>query len=170
MNIIKTLTLTTALLGLGAVQTVAFADSTEANCKFFKKGELREKASSPCRFSQRQGFVDITLRNGRSFSLSPANQANHFKDQKGNKVVRTVRGNGNHKYKWEHKRVVVSFDPNSGSNAYCWQQDRRDATTSEGSCLPVWRRSRRSAHGAWLRAEEFQQIRPGRILQLVAQT
>lgn len=118
MNIIKTLTLATALLGLGTVQTVALADSTEAICKFFKKGELREKASGPCRFSQRQGYVDITLRNGRSFSLSPANQANHFKDQKGNKVVRTVRGNGNHKYKWEHKRVVVSFDPDSSSNAH----------------------------------------------------
>ncbi len=118
MKLIRTLMLSTALLGLVMTQTIAMADSTEANCNFYKKGELREKASGPCQFSQRQGYVDITLRNGHSFRLSPGNKPNHYKDQNGNKVVRTVKGNGDHKYKWEHKRIVVSFDSHSSGNAH----------------------------------------------------
>lgn len=68
----------------------------------FLRGELpgpqgrRDEAgpgrSGPCTFSQRQGYIDIDLRNGMTYSLSPANKADHFKDQKGNKVVRTQAG------------------------------------------------------------------------------
>lgn len=91
-------------------QTTVFADSTSAHCELYKKGELKEKASGRCSFSQRQGYVDITLRNGKTFNLSPGNKANHFKDQKGNKVVRSNEGGGAHRYKWEHKRIIVSFN------------------------------------------------------------
>jgi len=69
--------------------SVARADSSDANCKVRKDGETKQGRSGPCTFSQRQGYIDIDLRNGDTYSLSPANKADHFKDQKGNKVVWT---------------------------------------------------------------------------------
>ena len=71
---------------------------------------LQKGESGPCTFGQRQGYIDIDLRNGDTVSLSPTNQANHFKDQKGNKVVRTGAGSDRQEYKWEGgRRVIVTF-------------------------------------------------------------
>jgi len=89
---------------------IAKADSLEANCEVRKDGEKQKGKSGPCTFGQRQGYIDIDLRNGDTVSLSPTNQANHFKDQKGNKVVRTGTGSDRQEYKWEGgKRVIVTF-------------------------------------------------------------
>ena len=96
-------------------QATVFADTTNANCELYRKGEFKEKASGRCTFSQRQGYVDITLRNGKTFNLTPGNKANHFKDQKGNKVVRSSEGSDAHRYKWDHKRIIVSFQKSGHS-------------------------------------------------------
>jgi hypothetical protein len=67
-------------------------------------------ASGPCKFSQRQGYIDLDLRNGETYSLSPGGQPNHFKDQKGNKVVRTQAGGNTQEFKWDGgTKVVVTF-------------------------------------------------------------
>jgi hypothetical protein len=89
---------------------IAQADSLEANCEVRKDGDKQKGRSGPCTFGQRQGYIDIDLRNGDTMSLSPTNQANHFKDQKGNKVVRTGAGGNTQEYKWEGgTRVIVTF-------------------------------------------------------------
>jgi len=89
---------------------IAKADSLEATCEVRKDGEKQKGKSGPCTFGQRQGYIDIDLRNGDTVSLSPTNQANHFKDQKGNKVVRTGTGSDRQEYKWEGgRRVIVTF-------------------------------------------------------------
>ncbi len=100
-----------ALLGVlvaGGIAVVS-ADTNYSTCEVRKDGDTKQKASGPCTFSQRQGYVDIDLRNGDTYSLRPTDKPNHFKDQKGNKVVRTVSGGGSHEYKWEHKRIIVTF-------------------------------------------------------------
>ena len=97
-------------LGLPA----AFADSADADCVFRRDGETKEGKSGPCSFSQRQGYVDIDLRNGSTYSLSPGDQANHYRDQEGKKVVRTVHGDGAHEYKWEGKKIIVRFPQGHG--------------------------------------------------------
>jgi hypothetical protein len=98
-----------ALAALSWVQ-VAKADSLEATCEVRKDGEKQKGKSGPCTFGQRQGYIDIDLRNGDTVSLSPTNQANHFKDQKGNKVVRTGTGSARQEYKWEGgKHLIVTF-------------------------------------------------------------
>jgi hypothetical protein len=98
-----------ALAALSWVQ-VAKADSLEATCEVRKDGEKQKGKSGPCTFGQRQGYIDIDLKNGDTVSLSPTNQANHFKDQKGNKVVRTGTGSDRQEYKWEGgRRVIVTF-------------------------------------------------------------
>ncbi len=107
------ITLASCLLGLGltAVFSPAHADSSGANCEVRKDGDKNKGASGPCTFSQRQGYVDLDLRNGNTFSLSPGAKANHYKDQHGNKVVRSMNGN-EQVYKWENgKKIIVTFPP-----------------------------------------------------------
>ncbi len=104
------LALSTSLLLLGAVVVpqTARADSADANCEVRKDGDKQGGKSGPCTFGQRQGYVDIDLKNGDTISLSPANQANHYRDQKGNKVVRTMQGQ-DQVYKWPNKTITVRF-------------------------------------------------------------
>jgi hypothetical protein len=98
-------------LGLMAPIMPAHADSSDANCEVRKDGDKNKGASGPCTFSQRQGYVDIDLRNGNTFSLSPGGKSNHYKDQHGNKVVRSMNGN-EQVYKWENdKKIIVTFPP-----------------------------------------------------------
>jgi hypothetical protein len=99
---------------------IAQADSLDATCEVRKDGDKQKGKSGPCTFGQRQGYIDIDLRNGDTVSLSPTNQANHFKDQKGNKVVRTGTGSNRQEYKWEGGRhVIITFatSPSYGSGA-----------------------------------------------------
>jgi hypothetical protein len=93
----------------------AYGDSADATCQVRKDGETKQGKSGPCTFSQRQGYIDLDLRNGETYSLSPTGQPNQFKDQKGKKVVRTQAGGDTQEFKWEGgKKVVVTF---AGSTA-----------------------------------------------------
>ena len=105
---VSVLTVTT----VAAIPTV-LADSADANCQVRKDGDTKHGASGPCTFSQRQGYIDIDLRNGDTISLSPTNQANHYRDQSGKAVARTVSGN-TQEYKWEHRKIVVTFNQGGG--------------------------------------------------------
>jgi hypothetical protein len=106
------------LLGTAALSQTASADTAEATCEVRKDGEVKAGQSGACTFSQRQGYVDISLRNGESWSLTPGDAANQYRDQKGNKVVRTVEGQ-DHVYKWPNKKITVRFggSPKSTSNS-----------------------------------------------------
>jgi hypothetical protein len=121
---------TSALLfGALAAAQVAKADTAEANCEVRKDGEKQGGKSGPCTFGQRQGHIDIDLRNGDTYSLSPGSKANHYRDQKGNKVVRTSSTGNSQEFRWEHgKHVTVHFNasnhhsggynPGYGAGAY----------------------------------------------------
>jgi len=105
------------VLALGGIAVPAYADSAQATCEVRKDGQAKQGQSGPCTFSQRQGYIDLDLRNGETYSLSPANQPNHFKDQKGNKVVRTQAGGSTQEFKWEGgKKVTVTFGGSSSSS------------------------------------------------------
>lgn len=110
----KTLTiLSVACVALAAAAPFASAkaDSAEAMCEVRKDGDTKKGASGPCTFSQRQGYVDLDLRNGGTYSLAPGNKSGHYKDQKGNKVVRTRSGDAE-EFKWEGgKKIIVTFVP-----------------------------------------------------------
>lgn len=97
-------------IGLSGWLSTAHADSAEAFCEVRKDGEVKQDRSGPCTFSQRQGYIDLDLRNGVTYSLSPGKNANHFKDQKGNKVIRTQAGGSTQEFKWEGgTKVIVTF-------------------------------------------------------------
>ena len=116
MKTLAALSTSLLLLGTVALSPTAAADTAEATCEVRKDGEAKAGQSGACTFSQRQGYVDISLRNGESWNLTPGDQANQYRDQKGNKVVRTVEGQ-DHVYKWPNKKITVRFGGNTTTNS-----------------------------------------------------
>ena len=109
-----------AILALGAAISIqlAEADSRQANCEVRKNGETKQGKSGACSFAQRQGYIDIDLRNGDVYNLRPGNKANHYRDQKGNKVVRTSSSDNTQEFKWEGgTRVIITFSSH-GNNGH----------------------------------------------------
>jgi hypothetical protein len=104
------------LLGTVALSQTAAADTAEATCEVRKEGEAKAGQSGSCTFSQRQGYVDISLRSGDSWSLAPGDQANQYRDEKGNKVVRTVEGQ-DQVYKWASRKITVRFGGESETSS-----------------------------------------------------
>src|SRR5512140_3276602 len=98
-----------SLMGGMAIQS-AHADTAEATCEVRKDGDTQRGKSGPCTFSQRQGFIDIDLKNGETLSLSPGNGAEQSRDQRGNKAHRVSAGSHSQEFKWEGgKHVTVTF-------------------------------------------------------------
>ena len=86
------------------------ADSAEAMCEVRKDGDTKKGASGPCTFSQRQGYIDLDLRNGDNYSLKTGDKPDHYKDQRGNKVKRTSATATSQEFKWEGgKKITVTF-------------------------------------------------------------
>ena len=106
------------MLALSGMASSAYADSNDAFCEVRKDGQTKQGKSGPCTFSQRQGYIDLDLRNGTTYSLSPGQNANHYKDQKGNKVIRTQAGGNTQEFKWEGgTKVIVTFGASSSSSS-----------------------------------------------------
>jgi len=98
------------VLAMCGMTSPAYADSAAATCEVSNDGQTKQGKSGPCTFSQRQGYIDIGLRNGDTYSLSPADKPNHFRDQKGHNVVRTQAGGATHVYQWDGgRKVTVRF-------------------------------------------------------------
>jgi len=98
-------------LSIAVCTQTARADTRDATCEVRKDGDKQKGKSGPCTFGQRQGYIDIDLKNGDTVALSPANNANHFKDQRGNKVVRTQSSGNYQAFKWENgKHINVTLN------------------------------------------------------------
>ena len=104
-----------SLAVIAEMAQTALADTTKATCELYNRGDQNPSASGPCTFSQRQGYIDMKLDNGHTYSLSPGKNPDHFKDKGDNQVIRTKEGGNKQVYKWEHKRIVVHF--NGGKSA-----------------------------------------------------
>jgi hypothetical protein len=90
----------------------ARADSVDATCEFYRHGDAKHDRWGACTFSQRQGYIDITLKNGATFNLSPRNDANQYKDGEGNKVDRTQSSSTSQVFEWKNdqQKLVVEFN------------------------------------------------------------
>jgi hypothetical protein len=65
------------------------ADSTEAACEIYPKGEDHTDVLIPCTFSQRQGYITIRRSDGVTHDLSPVGETSgNFEDQDGRPVYR----------------------------------------------------------------------------------
>ncbi len=115
MNKVLGLASSILIAGSCAFTQLAWADSTDATCEFYSHGDKKKDRSGPCTFSQRQGYVDIGLSNGKTFNLTPGNKPDHFKDQEDHKVVREQGNGGSQVYKWDEKKIVVSFNKSTAA-------------------------------------------------------
>ena len=123
-----------AILAVLAFPAPAMSDQAKADCEVHEHGDRKAKQSGPCEFSQRQGYIDITLKNGTSYSLSPQGQPNRFTDQKGRHVKRTEAEGNMHKYKWEHRTLTVSFNGSSASMGHGESSSHNGAAEWDRGC------------------------------------
>lgn len=108
-----------AALALTAAATwtpSAHADTAQADCEVRKHGDKVKDASGRCEFSQRQGYIDLRLRNGDTYSLSPTGKGNHYKDQDGDDVERTDATTERQKFEWKHRKIIVTFGGGSSDD------------------------------------------------------
>jgi hypothetical protein len=109
MNYKHTLITCLAALALTGLGGPLAADEQQAECEVREHGDKKKGQSGPCLFSQRQGYIDIRLNNGKTYSLSPQGGSNKFRDQDGKSVKRTEASGNMHKYKWDHRNITVTF-------------------------------------------------------------
>jgi hypothetical protein len=65
------------------------ADSTQARCELYPKGSDKLEKMVPCTFSQRQGHITITRKDGVTHDLLPVGDTpGNFRDQHGHTVHR----------------------------------------------------------------------------------
>ncbi|MEH1811167.1 MAG: hypothetical protein V7K26_04245 [Nostoc sp.] len=88
------------------------ADTVNARCDVFPKGEDRATSSGPCTFSQRQGAVSIQLENGNSYDLLPSgNRPGNYRDQNGDAVYRQAGlGDRGQIYRLATESIFVYWD------------------------------------------------------------
>ena len=88
------------------------ADTVNARCDVFPKGEDRATSSGPCTFSQRQGAVSIQLENGRSYDLLPSgNRPGNYRDQNGDAAYRQAGlGDKGQIYRLATESIYVYWD------------------------------------------------------------
>lgn len=136
------------LLAAGAAcvaPRTAQADTAQANCEVRKGGDTQRGKSGPCTFSQRQGFIDIDLRNGDTLSLSPGNSADQYRDQHGNKVHRIRAASHTQEFKWDGgKHVVVTFN-----HAQAYQDGVRAGESAASSGNRGQQNGHQGGHGGY---------------------
>ncbi|MEH2044332.1 hypothetical protein [Nostoc sp.] len=88
------------------------ADTVNARCDVFPKGEDRATSSGACTFSQRQGGVSIQLENGRSYDLLPVgNRPGNYRDQNGDAAYRQAGlGDRGQIYRLANESIFVYWD------------------------------------------------------------
>ncbi len=110
---------------LAAGPPALMADSAQAHCEMWHKGDQKREATGKCQFSQRQGYIDIRLHDGSTWSLSPGDKADHFRDQDGHKVKRHMEGD-KQVYKWDHRKITVAFGGSHHSASHHDERTPRD--------------------------------------------
>ncbi|WP_104899094.1 hypothetical protein [Nostoc sp. 'Peltigera membranacea cyanobiont' N6] len=88
------------------------ADTVNARCDVFPKGEDRATSSGRCTFSQRQGAVSIQLENGNSYDLLPSgNRPGNYRDQNGDAAYRQAGlGDRGQIYRLANESIFVYWD------------------------------------------------------------
>lgn len=102
-----------ASLGISAA---AQADTVDARCDVYPKGEDRATSSGACTFSQRQGVVGIELSNGTRYDLTPVgDQPGNYVDQDGQAAYReSGLGDVGQIYRLATESIFVYWDPSLG--------------------------------------------------------
>ncbi|MEX0270539.1 hypothetical protein AB3R30_15455 [Leptolyngbyaceae cyanobacterium UHCC 1019] len=100
------------------VTAIAKADTVNARCDVYAKGQDRAKSSGSCTFSQRQGAVGIQLQNGKRYDLRPVgSNPGNYRDQNGKAAYRQAGlGDKGQIYRLANESIFVYWDAAPYSN------------------------------------------------------
>jgi hypothetical protein len=89
------------------------ADTTQARCDVYPKGDDKATSSGLCSFSQRQGYVSIELKGGQRIELKPdAVKPNTYVDAKGKPARREIlEANRGQVYRLASQSIFLFWDP-----------------------------------------------------------
>ena len=92
--------------------STAIADSVNARCDVYQKGEDHTQVSIPCVFSQRQGFITINRSDKVYHEFSPQDdKPGHYLDKEGNSVYRkSGLGKNGLIFRLKHESIFVYWD------------------------------------------------------------
>lgn len=101
-----------------SITDTALADTVNARCDVYPKGEDRATSSGSCTFSQRQGAVSIQLKNGKRYELTPAGDGpGNYRDQNGRAAYRQAGlGDKGQIYRLANESIYVYWSNASASN------------------------------------------------------
>lgn len=107
--------------------TTSLADSVDARCDIYPKGQDHTDVMIPCTFSQRQGYITITRSDGVVHELSPfGDKPGTFRDQRTRTVFR-VKGLGDQGliFRFPDESVYVywstaALEPQTGKDNPTW--------------------------------------------------
>jgi hypothetical protein len=109
---IQRILLGATVLAAALAMAPARADTVQARCDIYLKGEDHASAVVRCMFSQRQGYVSIQLPDGVRHELSPkGDQPGTYVDEKGRPAYRTSGlGKRGQIYRLADKSIYVYWD------------------------------------------------------------
>ena len=92
--------------------TVAKADTVDARCDVYPRGDDHATAVTACTFSQRQGAVGIELADGTRYNLRPVgDDPGNYVDQNGDRAYRQAGlGNLGQIYRLADESIYVYWD------------------------------------------------------------
>ena len=127
----------------------AKADTVNARCDVYPKGEDRATSSASCTFSQRQGAVSIELEDGRHYYLTPvSNQPGNYRDQTGRAAYRqSGLGDKGQIYRLANESIYVYWDTASSNGP-------SQPSPSQPSGTPVTEMTTRNANQIAVRITE----------------
>jgi hypothetical protein len=110
------------------------ADSTQARCELYPKGSDKMEKMVPCTFSQRQGAITITRKDGVTYDLSPVGDTpGNYRDPHGNKVYRqSGLGEAGLIFRFPKQSVFVYWDNAASQPAHADNATAPFATRYEG--------------------------------------
>jgi hypothetical protein len=118
------------------------ADWTQARCEIYPKGSDKLETMVPCTFSQRQGYITITRKDGVTHDLSPVGDTpGNFRDQDGHAVYRQGGlGEAGLIFRFPKESLFVWWDnaaslPAGADNATAPFATRRDGGTYDATTL-----------------------------------
>jgi len=130
-----------------SIGLAAKADTVEARCDIYPRGQDRASAVVPCTFSQRQGAVGIQLQNGKRYDLSPVgNQPGNYVDRNGQAAYRqTGLGDKGQIYRLADESIYVYWDT-SGLSSQPSGNPTHSPTTSSNARIGTLRGNDPNAH------------------------
>lgn len=139
MNVSRSFLAATLAIASLSLAVSAKADTVQARCDVYPKGQDRAKSSGLCTFSQRQGAVGIQLQNGKRYDLVPVgNNPGNYRDQNGKAAYRqSGLGDKGQIFRLTTESIYVYWDPAPYTQQNSQQSPQPAPNTAAKSATPL---------------------------------